>query len=255
MAAGEPQWNWGLFGNSLIKSIGAFSAIAALMLYFNISHQQASQMVTQTPDKAENALRSIPPRVIQQAVQQTKAEQSVTPATPQSPQPAAQTRSVALISPSVVRSQIEGHEGRRATAYPDTMGNMTVGVGFNLERPDARQLISQVGANYDEVLAQRQSLTDQQIDRLFDITLNEAFQSAQQFIPDLGSHPEMVQRVIVDMAFNLGAPTLQTFNRLRADIKARNYRSAAQDMRMSRWYQQVGRRGQDLVAIMEQSAL
>ena len=37
-----------------------------------------------------------------------------------------------------LKAQLRAHEGVRDRAYRDTRGILTVGVGFNLARPDAR---------------------------------------------------------------------------------------------------------------------
>lgn len=259
-AAGEDApWNWGRFGRSLIGSIGFFGSVMALMLYFNMPRPEAERAVRQQPQQVEQALRQIPPQVIQQAVQMAQQQPSQ-PLPPQVQQQAQQPQMqhaspFSLISPAIVRDQIADHEGRESIAYADTLGNMTVGVGFNLERPDARTLLSQIGADYDLVKAKKQALTDEQIDRLFDVNLREAFQVAQNYIPDLGTHPPEAQRVIVDMAYNVGPTTLGTMKSLRAAIMRRDYNAAASVMEKMKWYRQVARRGPNLVNLMRQAAV
>ncbi len=259
IAVGEAPFNWPVFGKNLLATLGFFGSVAALMLHFNMSRIEAEQAVNKQPQQVEQSLQAMPPQVIQQAIQmaQQQPQQQLQPQVTQEiqqSQQSAQPTSFSLINPGTVKAQIEQHEGKVATAYKDSMGVLTIGVGFNLERDDARQLISQIGADYDKVLSQEQSLTDAQIDQLFNITLNEALQIAQKYIPNLGSHPTQAQKVIVDMAYNLGPNKLSQFNTLKQSIVYHNYNAAADAMTKSRWYQQVGRRGPALVNLMRQAA-
>jgi len=42
-------------------------------------------------------------------------------------------------------------EGNKPCMYKDTLGHPTIGIGFNLDRSDAREKITSVGADYDNV--------------------------------------------------------------------------------------------------------
>jgi GH24 family phage-related lysozyme (muramidase) len=256
IAAGEQPFQWGGFNRSLLGTLGFLGSVMALTLYFGMPRPEAEKAVRQNPQQVEQSLQKIPQQIIQQAVQmaQQQPSQPLPPTAQQQPQ-TQQATPYSLISPASVRDQIQQHEGREAVAYGDTTGVMTVGVGFNLQRSDARTLLSQVGANYDKVLAQEQALTDDQIDRLYEITLNEAFQTAQRFIPNLGTHPPQVQKVVVDMAFNLGPQRLGGFRNFQSAINRRDYNTAANEMTNSTWFGQVRNRGPELVNLMRQGAL
>jgi GH24 family phage-related lysozyme (muramidase) len=80
-------------------------------------------------------------------------------------------------------------EGIRETAYDDATGrsmvpgaqkrgNVTVGIGFNMERPDARNVWQQVfpdgGPDFEAVYEGRARLNRAQVRALFDHTINEA---------------------------------------------------------------------------------
>ena len=55
--------------------------------------------------------------------------------------------------------------------YIDTEQHPTVGIGFNLDRSDARRHLSAVGANYDQIRTGSATLTDYQIRTLFKLIL------------------------------------------------------------------------------------
>jgi GH24 family phage-related lysozyme (muramidase) len=51
------------------------------------------------------------------------------------------------------------HEGYERHVYPDSLGISSIGVGFNLEQPGARELVARVGADYDALIEGRTDLT------------------------------------------------------------------------------------------------
>ncbi len=55
------------------------------------------------------------------------------------------------------------NEGHYLHVYKDPLGIPTIGVGFNLKKSGARKKITDVGANYDLVLAGKQDLTEAQV--------------------------------------------------------------------------------------------
>jgi lysozyme len=150
-----------------------------------------------------------------------------------------------------VAKMIERHEGKRNEVYLDTKGIPTIGIGFNLNRNDAKNKIESLGLNYNNVRNGSQSLTDQQIYSLFKDTLNEAINTAQSFVPNFNEHPANVQGVIINMAFNLGPNKLAGFKDFREALLNKDYSTAANEMIDSEWYGQVGDRSKELVDIMK----
>ena len=61
---------------------------------------------------------------------------------------------------------------------------------------------------------------------------------------------EVRRRVMVDLMFNMGAPTLMQFTNTLAHIQAGRYREAAEGMLASKWAQQTGARARRLAAMM-----
>ena len=247
----DASWNWNSFNRTLLQTVGVSGAVMALMIYFNMDKRRAEQMVQQQPQQVEQHLQQIPK---QELIHLTNKSPLATPVEQPSQQSHQQPQSVAGgLSEEEIKQQIIGHEGREHMAYRDSTGHMTVGIGFNLERKDAKSLLSSIGADYASVYNKRSALNDRQIDQLFSITFNEAKTISQQVIPDLASHPAGVQKAIVDMTFNLG-PNIANFKKFISSINQRDYKSAAQEMINSRWYGQVGSRGRNLVRMVSEAA-
>lgn len=160
------------------------------------------------------------------------------------PPPPAIVRQVAdtQLSFEDIYNFIKEHEGYRPRVYIDTVGKPTVGIGLNLTRPDARTLLSSVGANYDNVLNGTSALTDQQIKEIFKMTLSIAYKDAKKFLPNYDGLPKNIKLAVLDLSFNLGYPGLSKFVKLKAAIEQGNYAAAANEVKNSKWATQVGRR-------------
>ena len=107
------------------------------------------------------------------------------------------------------KEYIESHEKRVLFAYDDATskawvsskdGNPTIGVGFNLNRDDAREMLDKVGANYDAVM-KGGGITSKQADKLLEITTQEAVNYVRDAVGDakLANHQ---WRALISLAFN-----------------------------------------------------
>lgn len=133
-------------------------------------------------------------------------------------------------------------EGIRPEAYKDSEGNWTVGIGFNLERSDAKSILQGLGLSKSKLINKQQSLSPDQISKLFAINLKTAKADALAWCPNLYEHPIEIQKIIIDFAFNLGATKLRKFPKAQEAFANKDYRRAAAEMKDSTWYGQVGRR-------------
>jgi len=120
-----------------------------------------------------------------------------------------------------LRQQLIVHEGLRLFPYTDTVGKLTIGVGRN---------ISDVGISRVEALL----LLDNDIDR--------SVLDLHTHIPWVHDLDPVRQAVLVDMCFNLGWPRLSEFHNTLAAFKRKDWVSAAEGMRASKWAKQVGAR-------------
>ncbi len=137
-----------------------------------------------------------------------------------------------MIDYNALRKEIEIDEGRRDKVYTCSMGKLTIGVGHNIED---------------------NPLPDEVIDLLFNMDIEQTVIECERFDWYKTLSP-LRQRVIVNMAFNMGIPTLLEFKKMIAAIGMGDYDEASTQMMHSKWYRQVGDRAERLCQMMETGA-
>jgi len=125
--------------------------------------------------------------------------------------------------------QIELHEGLRLKPYRCTAGKLTIGVGRNLED---------------------RGITLSEARMLLANDLADVRNGLLNALPWVAKLDDVRQRVLVDMAFNLGLQGLLEFKRTLAAVQAGQYQQAATMMLQSRWAKQVGQRAERLSRMM-----
>ena len=109
------------------------------------------------------------------------------------------------------------------------MGKLTIGVGWNLTD---------------------NGLPESIIDALLDEGIKQAQRDARAVCSVFDDLSDARQRVLVNMAFNLGRAGLAGFKNTLAQIAAGDYERAADNMLLSKWATQVGARAVRLAAMM-----
>ncbi|MGH9405456.1 MAG: glycoside hydrolase family protein [Terriglobia bacterium] len=135
-------------------------------------------------------------------------------------------------------------EGSQPRAYVDTQGHPTIGVGFNLDRPDAPGAIGGLGLDYSQVRAGAQELTSAQIQQLFAQDVNAAVVGVRERVRNFDSLPDAAQMVLVDMVFNLGVAGFGNFTHLIGALQLPDWNAVADAMANSLWFNQTGPRSQ-----------
>lgn len=134
-----------------------------------------------------------------------------------------------MIDIDALREEIEIDEGRSGTIYQCTSLKWTVGVGHNIED---------------------NPLPDEVIDLLFEMDVAQSIAECERF-EWYNTLDSVRQRVIVNMVFNMGLPTVLKFRMMIAAIRIGDYLEAAAQMMDSKWYRQVGARAERLCQMME----
>lgn len=142
-----------------------------------------------------------------------------------------------------IRQYIIANEGWHQSAYLDTAGIPTIGVGFNLLRSDARAKVEALGLDYDDVLNRRCTLSDAHIESLLQQDVEKAIAAAMALVPGWEALSLPRKKVLADMAFNLGAGGLAKFTRFLAAVNRCDWQAAEAEIVNSRYYGQVGARG------------
>jgi len=153
-----------------------------------------------------------------------------------------------------IYEQLSLHEGVEPSVYTDTKGKRTIGIGFNLDEPSNRKKAESLGLNVQDMLSGKKTLSDKEIKLLYNESIKQAADDANAFLPQAGRQPAVVQKVLIDMAFNLGRTKLNKFENMRAALLEGDYNKAADEMIDSNWYNQVGNRSKRLVEMMRSAA-
>ena len=139
--------------------------------------------------------------------------------------------SSAAVSHEDYRAHLIRFEGYKTTAYKDSRGNWTVGIGHRI-RTDKGEPVK-IGVKRSAV----------EIEALFRTDLGAAIDDCRALMPEFDRKPKRVKLVLVSLAFNLGRENLRKFNRFISAVNGSDYFTAAKELRDSKWYKQVGDRG------------
>lgn len=133
----------------------------------------------------------------------------------------------------LLRAELERDEGLRLKPYKDTVGKLTIGVGRNLD---------------DRGISKATAF------QMLDEDIESHWEELCRQLPWVGQLDDARQRVLCNMAFNLGVPTLLTFKQTLGAVQRKDYAAAAVLMLQSKWAKQVGPRADRLARMMEHGA-
>jgi lysozyme len=154
------------------------------------------------------------------------------------------------IDPNELAKYLTFNEGLRTRRYYDSRGFPTVGAGFNLARPGAKEAIEAVGADFDRIKSGKDSLSQSQVAALLASDARTAIQAARSLFPDFDTYDAARELILADLAFNLGEAKLANFKRFISAVKAGDWDAAAAALRKSKWFSEVGKRAtRDIEAI------
>lgn len=129
--------------------------------------------------------------------------------------------------------ELRRDEGVVPHAYQDHLGYLTIGVGRLIDKRKGG------------------GLSDDEIDYLLSNDINRFEKQVIDALPWYGKLDDVRQRVLVNMAFNMGIAGLLGFKNTLAMIERGDYAGAAKGMLASKWATQVGDRAKRLSKMME----
>ena len=140
----------------------------------------------------------------------------------------------------IVKEDLIRHEGYVAEIYLCSEGYPTFGIGHMVTEEDMEHTWP-VGT----------PVTDERILEVFKKDCEVAYTDACTLVLNFAGQAPNAQRVLVNMAFNLGRNRLSKFKNMLKYVNEGNYLMAANEMINSKWYGQVGRRSAELVDMMK----
>lgn len=224
-AQNSPEWS------KIISTYGV-GAILALSNLWGLN-----------PLAVQNAYAKEPQKVVQELEKVNKKPQEKN------------TNQVFKAKTEDISSMVARHEGKSYVAY-SLRGIMHVGIGCNLEREFMPNRLAKLGLDYNQVLNKKQKLTEQQVQTLFKWDLEDAKNDVRTLVSNFDEQPQIVQNVLIDMAFNMGAKGkkrgLGSMGNVINAVINKDYNSAADHMEKTRWHSQVPSRADELINLMRQ---
>ena len=139
-----------------------------------------------------------------------------------------------------LREELKIDEGVKYEIYLDHLGLPTCAIGHLIQSTDPEHGL-EVGTKIDE----------ERVNELFDEDIQVTIQECKYLYNDFDDLPEEAQRIIANMMFNLGRPRLSRFLKMKQHVDNRDFVSASEEMKNSKWYRQVTNRAQRLVDRMQ----
>lgn len=136
------------------------------------------------------------------------------------------------MSDAALLAELRRDEGVVPHAYQDHLGYWTIGVGRLIDKRKGGRL------------------SDEEIDYLLANDIARFKAGLDEHLPWWRGLDPVRQRVLVNMAFNLGINGLLGFKNTLAAVKAKRWIDASRGMLASKWADQVGLRAHRLAKMM-----
>jgi len=139
-----------------------------------------------------------------------------------------------------LREELKIDEGVKYEIYLDHLSLPTCGVGHLIKETDPEYGLD-VGTE----------ISEERVNELFDEDIKVTLQECTYLYDDFYDLPEEAQLIIANMMFNLGRPRLSRFLKMKKHVDNRDFVSASEEMKNSKWYRQVTNRADRLVERMK----
>jgi len=130
---------------------------------------------------------------------------------------------------TTLREQLIIDESKRPSAYKDSLGYWTIGVG---------RLIDASKGGF---------LRDDEISLMLDNDIASARRDCKKLFPAYDTFSQSRQDALANMMFNLGIKNLSEFKTTVGHINAGRWAEAQESAKQSLWYRQVGKRAERII--------
>ena len=139
-----------------------------------------------------------------------------------------------------LREQLKIDEGCVNSVYLDHLNLPTVGIGH---------LVTEWDDEYGKPVGTE--VSEERVNELFEKDVQVTIDECKLLYNDCDELPEEAQQIIANMMFNMGRPRLSRFHKMKKAVDARDWVEAGNQMKDSRWYNQVTTRADRLVERMK----
>lgn len=138
-------------------------------------------------------------------------------------------------------SQLVLHEGLERHVYVDTLENETLGVGFNVSARSLEEFGHLCGRHiqWTEGDYVTPIISEAEAIYVLEKDVDRVTAAVRVRLPVFDTLDDVRQRVVIDLAFNLGFRAL-SFKDCIADINKRDWSGASRELYKSKWAYQVG---------------
>ena len=139
-----------------------------------------------------------------------------------------------------LKARVRLHEGVRTQMYLDSLGKATIGIGHLIKPHERERYAEGVAISMDEV------------EELFEMDLNRAAAGAESLIKECIGHdlPPHIEEVILEMVYQLGTQGVRNFKKFWKALRIKDWKTAAFEMKDSRWHKQTTKRCESLAEIV-----
>ena len=139
-----------------------------------------------------------------------------------------------------LRDQLKIDEGCVNSVYLDHLNLPTVGIGH---------LVTEWDDEYGKPVGTE--VSEDRVNELFDQDVQVTIDECKLLYNNFDDLPEEAQQIIANMMFNMGRPRLSRFHKMKRAVDAGDWEEAGNQMKDSRWYNQVTTRAERLVKRMK----
>lgn len=132
-----------------------------------------------------------------------------------------------------ITEQLREDEGERLSAYQDSEGYWTIGIGVLID--------SRKGGG----------ITKEESSMLFRNRLNKKEDELNAKFPTYGNLDDARAGVLLNMSYQLGVDGLMAFKKMLNAVRRDDWEEAARQMKDSKWYRQTPSRAERLIEQMK----